>query len=368
MQEVSAKRQTNIELLRIVSMLMIVFHHFAVHGGFEWEPSDVTLPHFYYNFIEMGGKIGVDIFVLISGYFLISSTTKLFNVKKIMKLWGQVFFYSIGFYLASILLGAENISLRSLIKFSFPITFSVWWFASAYIVLYIIHPYLNLLLKGLNRHTYRLLIVVLVFIWSIIPSVTPSKMEGNTLTWFITLYAISGYVKLYGFNKKLTSRHYFVLWFVFSILTYLSSIIFTILGRSSNFFFTHINFFMGMEKISTLLISVTLFMAFAKLKLTYNKWIQLIASATFGVYLIHDNKILRSYFWFKNVEYQHTMLIIPYSIMIVLTVYILCTTVDLCRKYTFERLWMSLVNKYADMFIKLIKNIVICFENLVFGI
>ena len=41
MQEVSAKRQTNIELLRIVSMLMIVFHHFAVHGGFEWEPSDV---------------------------------------------------------------------------------------------------------------------------------------------------------------------------------------------------------------------------------------------------------------------------------------------------------------------------------------
>ena len=60
-------RNSSVELLRIISMVMIVFHHFAVHGGFKWDANAVTIPHFWYNFIIMGGKIGVDIFVLISG-------------------------------------------------------------------------------------------------------------------------------------------------------------------------------------------------------------------------------------------------------------------------------------------------------------
>ena len=67
-------RNTSIELLRIISMIMIMFHHFAYHGNFEWNFNEVTLPHLWYDFILMGGKVGVDIFVLISGYFLIENT------------------------------------------------------------------------------------------------------------------------------------------------------------------------------------------------------------------------------------------------------------------------------------------------------
>ena len=66
-------RNTSIELLRIISMIMIMFHHFAYHGNFEWNFNEVTLPHLWYDFILMGGKVGVDIFVLISGYFLIEN-------------------------------------------------------------------------------------------------------------------------------------------------------------------------------------------------------------------------------------------------------------------------------------------------------
>lgn len=54
--EVQPNRQTNIELLRIISMLMIVFHHFAIHGGFNWETTELTIPHFWYNLIVMGVK------------------------------------------------------------------------------------------------------------------------------------------------------------------------------------------------------------------------------------------------------------------------------------------------------------------------
>ena len=46
-QHTGGDRLTSIELLRIVSMLMIVFHHFAVHGGFDWDGSKITVPRLW---------------------------------------------------------------------------------------------------------------------------------------------------------------------------------------------------------------------------------------------------------------------------------------------------------------------------------
>ena len=132
-------RQSNIELLRIIAMIMIAFHHFACHGNFDWQSVGATIPHLWYNFIVMGGKIGVDIFILISGYFLINSNGSVFNFKRILKFWGQVFFYSIGIYIVFCAVGVSDFGIKSLIKSLFPITFSSWWFASTYFVLYIIH-------------------------------------------------------------------------------------------------------------------------------------------------------------------------------------------------------------------------------------
>ena len=49
--------------------------------------------------------------------------------------------------------------------------------------------------------------------------------------------------------------------------------------------------------IIVVLIAVELLNAFRKMKPFYNKWINVIASATFGVYLIHDNELVRPYIW-----------------------------------------------------------------------
>lgn len=89
------QRNSSIELLRIITMIMIVFHHFAYHGNFKWDINELTIPHFWYDYIIMGGKIGVNVFILISGYFLINNNTSIFNFKKIAKMWGEIFFYSI---------------------------------------------------------------------------------------------------------------------------------------------------------------------------------------------------------------------------------------------------------------------------------
>ena len=92
-QEISAnttaapaqKRQSNIELLRIITMIMIVAHHFSVHGNFDFPINTVTINRLWIQFIQIGGKIGVDVFVLISGYFLITADS--LKINKAIKMW-----------------------------------------------------------------------------------------------------------------------------------------------------------------------------------------------------------------------------------------------------------------------------------------
>ena len=61
-------RNSSFELLRITSMLLIVAHHFVVHGKFDLTAS-FSKNIFFLQSLSMFGKLGVNLFVLISGYF-----------------------------------------------------------------------------------------------------------------------------------------------------------------------------------------------------------------------------------------------------------------------------------------------------------
>ena len=353
-------RNSSIELLRIISMVMIMFHHFAYHGNFEWNYNEITIPHLWYNFILMGGKVGVNIFVLISGFFLIENTERLFQPKKLLKFWGQVVFYSITTYFLSIVLQINNFDIKQIIKICFPITYPGWWFASTYFMLYLIHPFLNKLLHDLNKNVYQYLILLLVLCWSIIPTLTTQLFESNSLLWFLTLYVIAGYAKIYGFNERLKSKHYFFLFLIVLVCSYLISVSFLVLGTKRNELAVHAIDFFGMERFPILLMALFLFMTFAKLKIKYNKWINVIASATFGVYLIHDSSYIRYYIWwniFKINQYQESLFLIPYSILVVFIIYVLCTGIEMVRKVLLERPYIIFVNKYVNLLINPLNKI-----------
>ena len=101
--------------------------------------------------------------------------------------------------------------------------------------------------------------------------------------------------------------------------------------------------FYGTQSILTFLSALFSFLMFKNLKIGYHKWINVIASATFGVYLIHDHPIVRPFLWqtvFRNASYQDSLLIIPYSIGAACLVYIVCTMIDLLRQATVEKLFM----------------------------
>ena len=64
------QRQSNIELLRIFAILIIIAHHLARHSGFSFPGNALTINRLWIQFIWVGGKLGVNIFVLISGWFM----------------------------------------------------------------------------------------------------------------------------------------------------------------------------------------------------------------------------------------------------------------------------------------------------------
>lgn len=363
-------RSSNFEILRIISIIMIVFCHFASHGGFNFENSDLSLNRIWLYLIEMGGNIGVNIFVIISGYFLINNRNKLFDLKKILKLWGKIFFYSIFIYFIFIFFLDEIFTLKTFVKAALPLLFTQWWFATTYMVLYILHPFINMLLNKLNKKTYQILLTILLFLWCIIPTFTTRKFEGNSLTWFITLYAFAGYVRLYGLNYKLNVKHYSILFLFFFLVTFASAILFTIIGAKIPVFGKHAIYFYAKNRLPTFLISLSLFMVFANIKMKNYKWINIISASTFGVYLIHDHRLVRYYIWinlFQNSSFQNSNLLIPYSIGVSLIVFTFCLIIDLIRKYSIGILYDRAVDKWADTIVKPIKWIIDVVSKLVFG-
>ncbi|MBQ4468883.1 MAG: hypothetical protein II917_01915, partial [Synergistaceae bacterium] len=102
-------------------------------------------------------------------------------------------------------------------------------------------------------------------------------------------------------------------------------------------YFTH--YYSGMTRPVTILATVSFLVGFKHLNIKFNKLINIFASATFGVYLIHEHYMMRHFLWlnlFHNANFQDSPYLIPYSIFAVLLVYIFCTLIELTRSKIFR--------------------------------
>ena len=222
-------------------MLLIVAHHFSVHGGFEFAADTITLNRLWIQFIQIGGKIGVNVFVLISGYFLVTAPGN--KTDKLLKLWLQIFTYSAVIFIVFAAAGATSPSARDIIKAALPITFSQWSFASAYFVLYLLSPFVNKLLNALGKRDYRLLLCILTVCWCIVPTFTAKLFESNYLLWFIYLYSLAGYLRIHADTEKLSARLCLLCALCITMPTFLSTVVFDQLGKKIAFFASHATFF-----------------------------------------------------------------------------------------------------------------------------
>ena len=78
-------RDSNIELLRIIMMIIIVGHHYIVNSGIidvinsNIVKSECGIKDYFALVFGWGGKTAINVFLLITGYF---SCKQNFNLKK----------------------------------------------------------------------------------------------------------------------------------------------------------------------------------------------------------------------------------------------------------------------------------------------
>lgn len=353
-------RKSNFELLRIICMIMIIAHHISVHGKIIniYSLDSFSINKFWIYFIRIGGKLGVNLFILLSGYFLINQ--KKLKVSKVLKFWLQVFFYSLIIYSIFVIFTDMKFGLVRFFTVLLPISFREWWFASTYFILYLISPYINLFLTKLSKTNYKKLLILTTIMWCIIPTFIHTNLESNDLIWFMYLYSIAGYIKLYKDDIKVNVSKCFIIAFITYIITTLICIFIGYLSLKYKFFYKYIFYEIGMRSIPELLMTICIFLGFKSMDIKYNKVINVIASSTFGIYLIHDHDFVRPYLWinlFKVSKYYNSIYLIPYIIFIILSVFIVCSIIELIRIYLFEKQYMKLVNKFSTKLDDIINKI-----------
>ena len=338
-------RQSNYELLRIVAMFSIVIFHISRHGnwgnGGVFFPEEMTINAFFLQSLLPLGKIGVDVFVLISGYFLINSTKDTWP--KIVKLWLEVLFYSIVISIAFIFINDTEYTDRQIVSILTPILSNIWWFATTYLLMFALSPFINKMLHSCDESSHLKLIMGLIVLWVIVPFFTNLWVEFNNLIWFITLYVIAAYIRMYPDRFKKKTIAYFGLSFVFFAIMIAVTYILDITGFISEFWsiYNPIDLINTQNSPFSLVISFYLFLAFSKWNLKHNNILNIMAGTTFGIYLIHDHPLVRGYIYSEVFDcFGHTFsdYLIPYVLAIAVIVFLSCMLVELIRSIIIDRL------------------------------
>lgn len=372
---VKNKRNSNLEVLRIIAMLFIICHHFAVHGMKDFNLVASNPNTYVIYLLGILGKIGVVVFLLISSYFMINSK---FTFRKLLILGGEVYFYSYLFLLIVILFPflSQPLTIADWGVHLLPISHSAYWFVTGYIVLMLISPFLNKFIRGLSKESYIKLLLLLFLMWSIFPTFTPTFMEGPVATnfigsnfqyvpiiWFVVIYFVGSYIRLHLDLDKISYKKLFCVFLLSMIITYSMSCIIGYLDivhtQSSNLamifglpveavYNDTLYLWPALEnKLFLFAASVALFLIFLKRKEFTNRYINYIAGSALGVYLIHDNLLIRAYLW-KNVLQPISYYYSPYLILIAITIivglYLICTFIDIIRRITVDKIWIWIVD------------------------
>ena len=320
-------------------MLIIIAFHFSYHGGFGFASNLYSVNKVWLQFTGDGaalGNIGNDIFVFLAGYFLVES--RCIKWRRLINLWAEVFFYSVLIFMLFVFSGMAEFSVKDMIQAIFPIVTSSNWFASYYFGLYLIHPFLNDVLHDLKRENYIKLVFILLLCWSV-TILANADIKLRNIMNFVCLYCIAGYVRLWC--SKLKGKKYILLGIGFMLMNYFMLRIFSSsfnVGQKSLYPVVYFNSLVG---IFIILAALCMLIGFNSLKIPHSKIINLLASATFGVYLIHDNNFVRPFLWhkvFMNASFQNSPYLIPYSIGVILLVYVVCTLIELTRSRIFKML------------------------------
>lgn len=344
-------RQSNFELMRIVSMIMIVMWHLIFHGNLINTAQGTT--KFILEFLILLGVVHVNSFVIVTGYF---QCDKKFSLKKILSLINTTWFYKVLFLIITLLIGTFTITKLEIFQEILPIDIRNYWFVNCYLVLYILSPYLNVLIKKMTQQQYRKLIIIGFFLFSIIPIITNNTTisnNGYTVINFCYLYLIGGYLRKYPIKENLHFKNYsknktqFIFLFMALFMLFLNFICYQfsknlmIMDNSaikqigSNFYTNYRSFSNPLVILQT----VFYFLYFSTLTIK-SEVINKISKNTLDVYLIHENfyvqhliyNYMKTSTWINFGGYT----LIALTIFVPILIFIICIIISLVKDFIFK--------------------------------
>lgn len=204
------ERDSNFELMRIIAILMIIGCHFILKcNNFSLNfgvPQDqlydyeLNLNYLFAQLVGSSGEIGVNLFFLITGYFLINNPS--FRISATIKLWIRTILYSILFSLIFFIFDHDLwTQISDLKKDFFPVIFNRYWFISIYIGLMFISPVLSLGLDKIKKQGIEFILVVGCLIYYLLPNCyfyfTKEQLQPlgyNELVRACYFFVIGGYL------------------------------------------------------------------------------------------------------------------------------------------------------------------------------
>lgn len=339
-------RNSSIELLRLISMFMIVSCHYvrgyaAGEYGIWIAKQPLSFNKFIFQVFYMsGGWIGDVIFFTISVWFLLDRHISVKNsFKRIWLLERELLFWSIVLCAVTFFTNAQDrAKAPSLaVQALFPLSFNIWWYPTSYALFLLFLPYASRGLQALGKKMHGSLVLSLLTIWGVadfIPQIT-FNLEEESVFVFLYLFILISYYKWYmkDFSNKTCILLIITGFAVNSVYWLLANLIYQHTGK----LLTLQNYPLDHWMITEIAIGFGIFLLFSR-KEYYSKFINTLAGSAFGVYLIHSYPGIRD--MLMSPAPVSSVYNGPYPILMafvcILSLYCFCLAFDLLRQGLFN--------------------------------
>ena len=303
------ERQSNFELMRIISIFSIILWHVIIHGGvFNGLGQPAS---FISNALLALLIVHVNSLVFVTGYF--NSGRSKVRFQKIAKLLGTAWFYKAVIIIALSYFGLACFSKITIMEELMPLDLSNYWFINCYVVIYLLSPYLNKVTERMSEKEFIKFILLLLLLLSFIPIITMGRTisnNGYNILNFVLLYYIGSFCRKYPPKenyhfKSLSKNKWRILLLISFFLLSFSNISLYYLGEkmqniNSGFFAYYGNIltsaFLSYANPIVILQTCCYCLFFESMNFK-SRMINFVAKASFGIYLIHDNYYLKGHIY-----------------------------------------------------------------------
>lgn len=361
------ERNYGLDLLRMAAMFMVLLLHILGQGGIlkALPPPEtkVCFSEFALAWlIEIFAYCAVNCYAILTGYNYFNKETRF---EKIISFWTQVFFYTLGISLLFWLCGSK-VSREIWVRSLFPVTTGVYWYVTAYFGLFLLTPVLTKGLVYIDKKILKNYMAITFVVVSVLPTffMKDSYMlsRGYSLIWLLLLFLVGGAIHKLNFVNNV-SRMLAIKVFLTSVaFTWVWKIAFDILSKQLAVKVNVANMFIKYTSPTIVLSGAFLFIWFAKLNISNNKFKRVIgfcAPAAFGIYLIHLHPLI----W-QGIFRGFSVAFIKSNIFVMLAkiflsavlIYVSCTVIEIVRIKIFHYLGVeekikNICNKLSKSFL-----------------